>query len=117
MNTKPILAFAALAVCTGAFGDVASQKQPTGKTRADVQAEAAEARRTGELDRIRGEYYGLPDRVQSAATLGFAAAPPAGNTRAQVRAELDEARRSGELERLRQSYEGIDMQPQPSRKR
>jgi hypothetical protein len=114
MNTKPILAFAALAVCTGAFADLASQKKPAGKTRAEVRAETAEARETGELERNRMDYYGLPDRVQPAVTLGFApAASPAGKTRAEVQAELAEARRSGELERLRQGHEGgvIEMQP------
>jgi len=113
MNAKLTLTFAALVACAGAFAQGASQSQPTGKTRADVRAETAEARKSGELDRVREDYYGLP--VHRIMTLGFAAAPSVGKTRAQVQAELAEARKSGELERLRQSYEGIEMQPSPKR--
>jgi hypothetical protein len=114
MNAKLTLTFAALFACAGAFAQGASQNQPTaGKTRADVRAETAEARKSGELDRVREDYYGLP--VHRIMTLGFAAAPSVGKTRAQVQAELAEARKSGELERLRQSYEGIQTPPSPKR--
>lgn len=70
MNVKPLIALAAFVAATGAFAQGSAQAErdfyvyePTatvvGKSRAEVLAELAEARRTGELERIRSDYYGF----------------------------------------------------------
>jgi hypothetical protein len=69
MNVKPLIALAVFVASTGAFAQGEAQAQrdfyvfestpAAGKSRAEVLAELAEARRTGELERIRSDYYGF----------------------------------------------------------
>jgi hypothetical protein len=69
MNVKPLIALAAFVASTGAFAQGAAQAQrdfyvfesapAAAKSRAEVVAEIAQARQTGELERIRGDYYGF----------------------------------------------------------
>jgi hypothetical protein len=77
MNAKSLIALAAIVASTGAFAELRSQGEGdfeghaatapvAGKTRAHVLADIAEARRTGELERIRGDYYGFEDAKPAA---------------------------------------------------
>ena len=69
MNAKPLIALLALVASAGAFAQGEAQAQrdfyvfettsAAAKSRADVMAETAQARASGELDRIRGDYYGF----------------------------------------------------------
>ena len=69
MNAKPLIALAALVASAGAFaqGPVQAERDfyvfdsapVSTKTRAEVMAGVAQARETGELERIRGDYYGF----------------------------------------------------------
>ena len=75
MNAKSLVAVVALVATAGAFAQTTVQAERDfyvfgsgtsaapagGKTRAEVLAELAEARRTGELERIRADYYGYED--------------------------------------------------------
>jgi hypothetical protein len=81
MNAKPLIALAALVLSAGAFAQgpvqaerdfyVAQATPATGKSRAEVLAEIAQARRSGELERIRGDYYGF-ESTQPSTTVWMA---------------------------------------------
>lgn len=72
---------------TGGY-DVPELHAPSTKTRAQVQAELAQARANGEL-RTTAEGYGIGQR-------GFAAPTASTKTRAEVRAEVIKAMQAGE---------------------
>jgi hypothetical protein len=70
MNAKPLIALIALVASAGAFAQGEAQAQrdfyvfestpaAVGKTRAEVLAELKQARESGELERIRSDYYGF----------------------------------------------------------
>ncbi|WP_077032771.1 DUF4148 domain-containing protein [Pelomonas sp. KK5] len=99
---KTAIVFAAALLSAGVvFADAASAD--TGKTRAEVINELAQARASGELDALNADQSVL-FQTQRAAAVNAApvakAAPAAGKTRAQVLAELREAQKSGELAAL-----------------
>jgi Domain of unknown function (DUF4148) len=77
-------------------------------TRAEVSAELAQARASGQLDNRREWAVDGTSAVttrSAAGARGRAFAEP-GLTRAQVRAELDRARASGEIDRYMQQHGG-----------
>ena len=81
MNAKPLIALLALVASAGAFAQGEAQAQrdfyvfestpASAKSRADVLAEIAQARASGELERIRGDYYGF-ETMQPRATVWMA---------------------------------------------
>ena len=97
MKTLTIFAVALLSAGV-VFADAASAD--TGKTRAEVVAELAAARASGELAALNSDQpsFFLRAPAAQANARDVAAAPAAqGKTRAQVVAELREAQKSGEF--------------------
>jgi len=101
MNRKPLIAAAAIALlgATSAFAQEATpdtwMQVASSKTRAQVQAELAQARADGSLQVFRAGYI---ETVKGA--------PKA---RAEVRAAIEAARASGELQAI--NGEAYDFQP------
>lgn len=82
--------------------------QDSGLSRAQVTAELAQARASGELDSRREWAVDGTSAIttrSAAGARGRAFAEP-GLTRAQVRAELDRARASGEIDRYMSQHGG-----------
>jgi hypothetical protein len=88
--TKPLTAIAVAMTLAGTHAGAFAQEA---KSRAQVQAELADAVRTGDI--VTGEFGFKRNEIWPANYP--AQTEPAGKTREQVRAELDEAVRTGDV--------------------
>jgi hypothetical protein len=105
MNTRSIIAAAALTIVAGAGFAAGAGDQPagqTGKTRAEVVAELQRARAAGEI--LNPDY--------AAAQTPTVQTGPGALTRAEVRADLERARRAGEV--LDPDYDYAMQHPAPA---
>jgi Domain of unknown function (DUF4148) len=120
MNTTKLSVAAIIVAAAGAA--MAADVPSTGKTRAQVQAELADARANGEYDALTMSYIdpfpvdGRSIRVAQASTTPATQAPavqvqrtaapaPGPKTRAEVKEELARAKASGEYDAMVMFYE------------